>query len=121
MTEKMIDDGGPALPCTDGNAGPPHGGMSTRMWLAGMAMQGMLSAFGGDPGYAPDLIDADFEPVEQISGDGDWYKLSVGWTWDTQKKKHAPHKMVTTFLQRIARDALTQADALLAESKKPKE
>lgn len=38
MTPQKIDDGGPAFP------NPTWAqGMSTRMWLAGMAMQGILA------------------------------------------------------------------------------
>lgn len=52
MSESKINDGGPAFPCInpkyDGNWNkePVIEGMSVRMWLAGLAMQGMLSVPG---------------------------------------------------------------------------
>ena len=46
--QQKIDDGGPAFP-TPTYAETSHQGMSTRMWLAGMAMRGFLAAVDSAP------------------------------------------------------------------------
>ena len=43
MTQQKIDDSGPAFPVAEPGYATSHPGMSTRMWLAGMAMQGLCS------------------------------------------------------------------------------
>lgn len=122
-------DGGSAFPnldfrqVDDVSAGSTVGGMSLRDYFAARAMQAFCSVVVGDDTYSPALTDEDFKESEE----GKWYKTEdkKGWwccanvTREVMEGKYGkPHSMVTTYEQRLARDAYKQVDAMIAERKR---
>lgn len=86
-----------------------------RDYFAARAMQGMYAYYDH---YEPEMVDADFAPVDDPKPDGYyWFKTRHG-SWRGKTKRNdgdsGPHRIITSYESRIARDAYKQADAMLA-------
>ena len=110
----------PIYPCgTDVtlNQWQPTAGITIRTTIAIEAMKSMLIAAASE-GSGPELVDSDFEAAES----GEWIKDKRGY-WRTFKDydaKENPQRFrtITTHDQRLAREAVSQADALINELNK---
>lgn len=87
--------------------------------FAAAALQGMCSPLDDGGVYPPDHSNGDFEPWPQGKKDDLVYFLRNDGTWactfrNELGKKQAPHRLVTTYEEAIARSAYRFADAMLA-------
>ena len=133
MSDQQINDGGPAFPETSTihNAGTAdevqswasdygRGGMSLRDYFAAKALQAFLSITNSDgDGYTPPTTDEDYE-LDQAGTyvkNGDYYYTPRQLRRNIEDEEPR-YKLVTTHEQRLAREAYTYADAMLAERQK---
>ncbi len=92
--------------------------VSTRDYFAAKALVGHLSNSCGKEGHVPAFQDSDFERCEWEKGKTVFYK-SAYWYHSEQSPtanyERQPHRLLTTYPQRLARDCYALADAMLAE------
>ena len=115
MTRDKIKDGGPAFPFReeDGSGGYDlQKGMSLRDYFAGQALVGMRVEW-TDGAYKPTKTDADYaeDPNGNYIKFGSQYRLARSSELVDGKKRY---RVITTWCERVARDAYEQADAMLA-------
>lgn len=127
-----IDDGGTAFPLLSAiGAGPDHmqtvgivcgqKGMSLRDYFAAKVLQGMYAQGGDESVYTPKTIDADYVRHDFTHGQYGSRKTEAGY-WSVVRFKEGgqanpTHKQVTTYEQRITREAYLVADAMLEARK----
>jgi hypothetical protein len=85
-------------------------------YFAAKVMQGLLAASYGDEGYIPAMRDIDFAEDPEgawVTDSFIWYPTPRGCPNDRKR-----YRMLTTFEQRLARDAYEIAAAMVAEKAK---